>query len=65
MPRHFSECGLCGAPGHGVKKCPLRQLQAQQDPFGTKRRPVRAYEPVDPAMRDATPRTMFLPGARV
>jgi hypothetical protein len=42
----------------------LRQLQAQQDPFGTKRRPVRDYQPVDPAMRDATPQTMFLPGAR-
>jgi hypothetical protein len=32
--RHFLCCDLCGTLGHGAANCPLRDLEARQDPMG-------------------------------
>lgn len=39
---HFIGCDICGAPGHGAKKCGLNRLEAQRDPVGELAR-VEAY----------------------
>jgi hypothetical protein len=63
MKGRFAWCDICGAPGHGESRCPLRRLQEMQDPYGNKVRSAASAEISDPALRDATTRTMFLPGA--
>ena len=32
--RHYSECGICGTPGHSAKRCPLAEMEARKDPQG-------------------------------
>ncbi len=63
MNGRFSWCEICGAPGHGKNRCPLRKLQEMKDPYGNKVRPGSSTETADPALREATVRTMFLSGA--
>ena len=59
-------CGDCGSWGHraGSVRCPYRETMKRQDPFRVNPpRPIGAdLRALDPAIRDATAHTAFLPG---
>lgn len=51
-------CDICGSY-HPRGSCPVKRLEQQKNPFGTRPRP-RAQPISDPAMRDANEHTLFL-----
>lgn len=57
-------CKDCGAPGHRAKtgSCPAKKIAARQNPYGLDlpRPEVQEVMPFDPALREATLRTIFL-----
>ncbi len=63
----MTNCSDCGSWGHraGSPRCPYRATIKRQDPFGLN--PPRPLAPeriidLDPALREATASTAFLPG---
>ena len=64
----MQKCGDCGSWGHRAKspRCPYAVTIKRQNPFDLelKRPDLKEIAPFDPALREATLRTIFLHAAR-
>lgn len=63
----MTSCSDCGSWGHRAKspRCPYRETLKRQNRFNLElpRPELKELVPFDPALREATLRTIFLPGS--